>query len=199
MTLRCASTNAGKVREFRLAAAHFGFPGIDIQPLDNLNSIEPCVEDGDTFEANAVKKALYYSALSDEPVFADDSGLVVDALGGEPGVRSARYSPEATDQANNRLLIANLRGREERAARFSCVIALARQGELLGTFHGAVEGLIVDEPRGGGGFGYDPHFYYPPCGATFGQLDNSSKLQFSHRGQALRALLAFAASTASSR
>ncbi|MBI5280865.1 MAG: RdgB/HAM1 family non-canonical purine NTP pyrophosphatase [Candidatus Solibacter usitatus] len=199
MILRCASTNAGKIREFRLAATQSGFPEIDIQPLDNLNSLEPCIEDGGSFEANAVKKALYYSVLSEAPVFADDSGLVVDALEGAPGVRSARYSAEGTDQANNRLLIDNLRGREERAARFSCVIALARQGVLLGTFHGAVEGLIVDDPRGEGGFGYDPHFYYPPCGATFGELDDNSKLTVSHRGQALRALLAFAASTARSR
>lgn len=191
MLLRCATTNPGKLREFRAAASHFGFPGIAIEPIDGLASLPVPVEDGDTFEANAIKKALQYSAFTPDPVFADDSGLEVDALGGAPGVFSARFAGEsANDAANNRLLIQRLSGVGDRTARFVCVIALARRGVLLGTFRGAVEGRIIDEPRGPNGFGYDPHFFYEPFGCTFGEASGASKIDVSHRGQALRALLA---------
>lgn len=199
MILRCATSNPGKLREFHLAAACCGFPEVDIQALDGFKAIEPCIEDGLTFEANAVKKALHYSAHTMDPLFADDSGLEVDALAGAPGVYSARYSPEGSDAANNRLLINNLQGVEERTARFVCVIALARQGVLLGTFRGAVEGRIVDTAAGANGFGYDPHFFYPPFDCTFGEASAESKMTVSHRGQALKALLSFAASTSTSR
>jgi XTP/dITP diphosphohydrolase len=191
MTLRCATTNPGKAREFAMAASHFGFPEIGIEPLAGMRQVPSCVEDGATFEANAVKKALYYSALSDDLVFADDSGLEVDALGGAPGVISARYSPSGSDLENNRLLIRNLRGVADRRARFVCVIALAHRGKLLGTFRGAVEGEIVDDRRGENGFGYDPHFYHPPFGCTFGEAGDDRKMSVSHRGQALRGLLTF--------
>ncbi len=199
MILRCATTNPGKLREFHRAAEHFGFADVDIQALDGMKSIESCVEDGATFEENAVKKALHYSAWTADPIFADDSGLEVDVLGGAPGVFSARYSSDGSDEANNRLLVANLQGHDDRTARFVCVIALAQQGKLLGTFRGAVEGRIIDEPRGPGGFGYDPLFFYPPFGCTFGEVDAARKMNVSHRGQALSAMLSYAASTGNSR
>jgi XTP/dITP diphosphohydrolase len=187
MILRCATTNAGKLREFRT-----NHPEVDIQPLDGLKAIPPCEEDGATFEANAIKKALYYSQFTADPIFADDSGLEVDALGGAPGVYSARYSPDGDDLENNRLLISNLGGVENRAARFVCVIALARQGQMIGTYRGQVEGRIVDEPRGQNGFGYDPHFFHEPFGCTFGEATAAEKMAISHRAQALDAMVAAA-------
>lgn len=192
MLIRCATTNAGKLREFRAAAAHFGYPDIAIEAVSGLAGLAAPVEDGETFEQNAVKKALHYSSLTADPVFADDSGLEVDALGGAPGVYSARYAGEgATDEANNRLLIEKLRNVNDRAARFVCVAALACRGQLLGVFHGSVEGVIVDEARGTHGFGYDPHFFHPAFGATFGDTAPERKMDVSHRGQALRAMLAW--------
>jgi XTP/dITP diphosphohydrolase len=192
LTLYSATTNPGKLREFRRATADFGFPDIEIEPVPGLQSIEPCEETGLTFEANARLKAAYYSLHAPGPVFADDSGLAVDALGGAPGVYSARYAGEgAGDAANNRLLIERLQGVADRRARFICSIALARGGEVLAVFEGAVEGLIVDEARGENGFGYDPHFFHPPFGCTFGEAPAERKMQVSHRGQALRALLTF--------
>lgn len=192
MLIRCATTNPGKLREFRAAAAHFGYPDIAIASISGLAGLPAPVEDGATFEQNAVKKALHYSAFASDPVFADDSGLEVDALHGAPGVYSARFAGEgATDEANNRLLIEKLQDVTNRAARFVCVIALARQGQLLGVFHGSVEGVIVDDPRGAHGFGYDPHFLHPPFGATFGETAPERKMDVSHRGQALRAMLAW--------
>jgi len=188
MRLRCATTNRGKLAEFNLAAAS---AGIEILPLDNLKSLPECVEDGRTFEENAIKKALYYSAWTDDALIADDSGLEVDALGGEPGVRSARYSPQGTDAANNALLLENLRGEAVRTARFVCVIALARRSELIAVFHGEVEGRILDAPRGVAGFGYDPLFFYEPFGLTFGEASEESKLAVSHRGRAFERLLAY--------
>jgi XTP/dITP diphosphohydrolase len=184
MIVRCATTNPGKLREFQ--SSH---PEIDFEPLEGLKSIPACEEDGETFEANAIKKALHYSQFTPDLIFADDSGLEVDALGGAPGVRSARYSPSGDDLENNRLLIANLQGVENRTARFVCVIALARQGRLLGTFRGAVEGRVMDEARGANGFGYDPHFFYQPFGCTFGEATHDSKMKVSHRAQALDAMV----------
>lgn len=168
-----------------------GRDDIRIELLADYRRIPPCVEDGDTFEANAVKKALQYGPYAPGLLFADDSGLEVDALGGAPGVFSARYSgPNATDEANNRLLLENLRGVAGRAARFVCVIALVEGARLLGVYRGAVEGTIIDQPRGGAGFGYDPLFYCPVLGRTFGEATDDEKFSLSHRGQALRAMLA---------
>lgn len=114
----------------------------------------------------------------------------MDALGGAPGVQSSRFAgPGATDEANNRLLLERLQGVTNRAARFVCVIALVEGERLLNVFRGAVEGLITDEPRGRGGFGYDPLFYYPPFDCTFGEAPAERKFAVSHRGQALRAML----------
>jgi XTP/dITP diphosphohydrolase len=189
-TIRCATSNPGKLREFRIAAEHLGFRDIEIQPLENLKSIAPPEEEGETFEENAIDKALYYSVFCEEPLFADDSGLEVDALGGEPGVYSARYAgPSATDRDNNRLLLEKVKDQTDRTARFVCVIALAQRGKLLGTFRGAVEGRIIDEERGSHGFGYDPMFYYEPFGCTFGEAEADRKMNVSHRGAALLSML----------
>jgi XTP/dITP diphosphohydrolase len=189
--LRCATSNPGKLNEFRMAAAHFGYPAVEIQPLEDLKKIAPPEEEGESFEENAMEKALYYSVFCEEPLFADDSGLEVACLGGEPGIRSARYAgPVATDRENNRLLLTRLRDKADRAARFVCVIALAQQGKLLGTFRGVVEGRIAGEEHGRRGFGYDPLFYYEPFGCTFGEVEAARKMEVSHRGQALAQLLA---------
>ena len=155
MKIFCATGNPGKLREFQLAAKILN---IDIAPLDNLKSIAAPEEHGATFEENARLKAEYYSAFAPGRLFADDSGLEVDALGGEPGVLSARYAGGAGDLANNQLLLERLGARKDRTARFVCVIALAEHGRTVRTFRGEVEGEILDHPRGPGGFGYDPLF-----------------------------------------
>jgi XTP/dITP diphosphohydrolase len=187
----CATGNAGKLREFRLAGELLG---IDIEPLADLKSIPAPEENGATFEDNARLKAAYYSRFAPGPLFADDSGLEVDALGGAPGVYSARYAGvHATDDANNRLLLQRLGDRPNRSGRFVCVIALAEGGEARQTFRGEVEGEILHEARGPGGFGYDPLFYYPPFGCSFGEVEGRKKFDVSHRGKALRALLSWLA------
>jgi XTP/dITP diphosphohydrolase len=183
--LTCATTNPGKLREFQNAA-----PDFEIRQL-SLN-IEAPHENGATFEANAALKAVYYSRFAGGYVFADDSGLEVDALSGAPGVLSARYAGDhSTDQANNDLLLTNLSGETHRSARFVCVIALALKGELIHTFRGSVEGRILEAPQGTGGFGYDPLFYHEPFGCTFGEARLEDKKKVSHRAQALEAMLTF--------
>ncbi len=185
----CATGNPGKLREFHLAAEVLG---IDVEPLEGLKSIPAPEETGATFEENACLKAVYYSRFTTELLFADDSGLAVDALGGEPGVHSARYAGEqANDAANNALLLERLAGKPHRKARFVCVIALAQEGRILGTFRGEVEGEILTERRGTEGFGYDPLFFYPPFGCTFGEVEGPKKFDVSHRGKALRGLLEY--------
>ena len=122
----------------------------------------------------------------------DDSGLEVDALGGAPGVYSARFAgPHATDEANNQLLLDRMRGVTDRTARFVCVVALAKSGRLVRTFRGEVEGRLLEAPRGANGFGYDPLFFYPPFGCTFGEAPLERKMEVSHRAQALRKMRAF--------
>ena len=185
--LYCATGNAGKLREFRLAAGH---APVEIELLPSYKHLPACVEDGATFEENAVIKARHYGPHASGLLFADDSGLEVDALGGAPGVYSARYSgPHATDESNNRLLLERLRGVRDRTARFVCAIALVEGDRVLGVYRGAVEGLIIDEARGTHGFGYDPLFYYPPLAGTFGEIRDEQKFLISHRGQALLAML----------
>jgi XTP/dITP diphosphohydrolase len=189
MILYACSTNAGKLREFALAAGQSGVDELEIEPLPELKHIAPPEEDGATFEENARLKAAYYSGFTREPVFADDSGLEVDALGGAPGVYSARYAGVgATDVENNALLLRNLEGVRDRKARFVCAIALAHQGQVVETVRGSVEGEILDEPRGDGGFGYDPLFFYPPRKCSFAELSAEEKFAVSHRGNALREL-----------
>lgn len=188
MKLWCATGNAGKLREFRMAAEH---APVEIGLLPGYKQLPPCVEDGATFEENAVKKALHYGPHSPGLLFADDSGLEVGALGGAPGVYSARFSgPNATDEANNRLLLERMRGISNRAARFVCAIALIEGERVIGVYHGAVEGVLLQDERGTGGFGYDPLFYCPAFGCTFGEATAEQKFSLSHRGQALRAMLA---------
>jgi XTP/dITP diphosphohydrolase len=188
MRLYCATGNPGKLREFRLAA---GLARVDIELVPGFRQIPPCIENGTTFEENAIIKARHYAAHVDGLLFADDSGLEVDALGGAPGVYSARFSgAQATDESNNRLLLEKLRGVSDRTARFVCAIALVEGHQVRGVYHGAVEGRIIDDARGPNGFGYDPLFYYPPFGTTFGEAGDAQKFTVSHRGQALRQMLA---------
>lgn len=185
MTVYCATSNPGKLREFQLAA-----PDFDVQKLPR--AVPPPEETADTFEENAVAKARYYGQFVDGYLFADDSGLEVDALGGAPGVHSARYAGEtATDADNNALLLKNLAGVRDRTARFVCVIALVKDGQPVRTFRGSVEGRILEEARGTGGFGYDPLFYHEPSGCTFGEAPIGNKMLVSHRAQALSAMFAF--------
>ena len=190
----CATGNPGKLREFRLAAERFG---VEIQELPGLRQIPPCEETGRTFKENAILKAEYYGEHAPGLLFADDSGLEVDALDGAPGVVSARYAGAgATDEMNNKLLLGNMRGRDDRGARFVCVIALANRGKLVRTFRGAVEGEILEQARGDGGFGYDPLFYYPPFGCSFGEVPPEKKMAVSHRGKALTALFRYLSDSA---
>lgn len=185
MRLYCATTNSGKLREFLRILG-------EVEPLPGLKDIPAPPETGGTFEENAVQKAIYYSQFCEGLVFADDSGLEVDTLGGAPGVYSARFAgPDATDEANNRLLLERMRGETNRAARFVCVVALASRDDLKGVFRGEVNGELLDEPRGANGFGYDPLFRYPPFGCAFGELSAERKAEVSHRGVALRAMRAF--------
>lgn len=185
MRLSCATTNPGKLREFRLALEG----NFEVEALPGLTEIPTPEETGATFEENAIQKALYYSKYCDGYLFVDDSGLEVDALGGAPGIYSARFAgPDASDAANNRLLLERMQGVQDRTARFVCVVALGRRGKLIRTFRGEVEGRLVEEPRGTNGFGYDPLFFYPPFGRTFGEAASDLKMKVSHRAQALRAM-----------
>jgi XTP/dITP diphosphohydrolase len=201
-TVLVATSNAGKLRDFAGAAeAH----GIAIAGIPGFSSLPAVVEDGATFEANARKKAEEYSrAVPGDLVLADDSGLEIDALGGAPGVHSARYAApdvhnkepheagaNTDDEANNARVLRELAGvaREKRTARFVCVLAAARDGRTLATFRGTAEGIILNAPRGYNGFGYDPLFYFPQIGKTFAELSASEKARYSHRGAAFRAFL----------
>ena len=193
-----ATSNAGKVRDLVGAAASHN---VRVDMLPGFSSLPAVVEDGDTFEANARKKAEFYSKHAEgEIVIADDSGLEVDALNGAPGVRSARYAADehdpqgdgnSDDEANNARLLRELHEvpDEFRTGRFVCVIAAARNGHTLATFHGKAEGLILRSARGSNGFGYDPLFYFPEIGKTFAELTAEQKAGYSHRGAAFHAFL----------
>jgi XTP/dITP diphosphohydrolase len=181
VTLYCATGNPGKLREWRQALAGYKLEVV---------SLPPCEETGLTFEENARQKAVYYSRHAPGLLFAEDSGLEVDALDGAPGVQSARFAGEgSSDSDNNRLLIEKLRGVNDRSARYVCAIALAEAGTVLRTFRDEVEGTIIDQPRGTNGFGYDSYFYYEPFQLTFGEASPEQKLQVSHRARALAAML----------
>jgi XTP/dITP diphosphohydrolase len=195
-----ATSNPGKLRDFAGAAVTLG---VEVAPVPDFASLPPVVEDGLTFEANARKKAETYSLHAvGEMVLADDSGLQVDALGGAPGVHSARYATEAPhlagvnsdDVANNARLLRKLKKvlPEKRTARFVCVIAAARDGRTLEVFRGEAEGTILDTPRGSNGFGYDPLFYFPQIHKTFAELSPEEKAKYSHRGAAFRKFLEWA-------
>lgn len=192
--LYVCSSNPGKLLEFAFAAQHSLTGQIEIHALPGLAEIVPPPEEGVTYEENAAGKALYYSRFSDGFILADDSGLEVEALGGEPGVRSARFAGmDATGAQNNALLLEKLRGVSERRARFVTAISLAKQGRVLETRVGTAEGEIVDEPRGSLGFGYDALFFFHPLRRTFAELDDAEKFAVSARGHALRALLGWLA------
>jgi XTP/dITP diphosphohydrolase len=195
--IRIATSNPGKLRDFAGAASSYG---IEIDTVPSLSSLPAVVEDGLTFEANARKKAEHYSRyVPREIVLADDSGLEVDALGGAPGVHSARYAADdplqaesnTDDEANNARLLRELKGfaADRRSGRFVCVIAAARDGETLAAFRGTAEGIILDAPRGSNGFGYDPLFYFPRISKTFAELSTEDKAKYSHRGDAFRKFL----------
>jgi XTP/dITP diphosphohydrolase len=172
--IHCATSNPGKLREFQSAA-----PDFEIVPVS-----QPAPEEtGKTFEENALLKARHYGAHIEGYLFVDDSGIEVDALGGRPGVDSAHF--------DNAWLLEQMRGVENRAARFVCVIALMRDGELVKMFRGAVEGQVTEQPRGSNGFGYDPLFFYEPFGCTFGEAEPAAKMRVSHRAQALHQMFTF--------
>jgi len=185
-SLLVATFNSGKLREFHDYLAGLPFEVIGLQSLPDVS---PSPEDGDTFERNAQQKASYYSGCFPGLTLADDSGLVVDALGGEPGIYSARYvSPSATDEQRCSEILVRLQNVAEpgRTARFVCCLALARQGSVICTFEGTVEGEIGFDLRGDNGFGYDPIFRLPKLNRTLAELSPAEKLEVSHRGQALR-------------
>jgi XTP/dITP diphosphohydrolase len=188
VTVLLATRNEGKVREFcdMLAAE-----GIQVETLAGYPQAGEARETGRTFEENARIKAAFYAGATGRWTVAEDSGLVVDALGGEPGVRSARYAgPQRDDAANNERLLRALKGIPDRSARYICAIVLARpDGEPVITVQGVCEGEIVETPRGDGGFGYDPLFVPSGEVRTNAELPPAEKNAISHRGRALRSLL----------
>jgi XTP/dITP diphosphohydrolase len=190
--LLVATGNPGKLAEIEEVLRSLP---IQVLPLTSLSPPPKIIEDGKTFEENALKKARTLADFSGYTTLADDSGLVVDALGGAPGVHSARYSGEdATDTRNNEKLLGALADvpEERRTARFVCVLALclpSSSGGVHWFFHGECEGRITYRPKGKNGFGYDPIFFYPPSGRTFAELDRETKCRVSHRGKALRKLI----------
>jgi len=200
LRLFAATTSQGKLRDFRTAAQTYN---LTIEPLHGIEDISAPEENGDTFAANATLKAVYYSSFAPgEWVLADDSGLEVDALSGAPGVRSARFasdsglvdSPDANDNTdvwNNMVLLQHLATITplQRTARYRCVLVAARDGRPVHTAEGSVEGLILEAPRGTGGFGYDPLFLLPELHRTMAEIDLETKLSLSHRGRAFAALL----------
>jgi XTP/dITP diphosphohydrolase len=200
LRLLAATTSQGKLRDFRTAAhAH----SIFIDPLPAANVVSAPEEDGESFLENATIKAVYYSRfVPGQLVLADDSGLEVDALEGAPGVRSARFaadagvldSPDANDNTdvwNNMVLLQRMATvpKAQRTARYRCVLVTAMDGVAQHTADGAVEGMILESPRGTGGFGYDPLFFLPELDKTMAEIDLETKLKLSHRGRALEALL----------
>ncbi len=178
-----ASRNGGKTAEIRELLS--GFP-ITIKNLDDFGPIPEVEEDGQTFDENAYKKASFTARVLGHPALADDSGLVVDALNGAPGVLSARYAgPDATNEQRFQKLLQEMEGITNRKAAFECVISLAMPTGPALTYEGRCEGLIAESPVGTNGFGYDPVFFYPPLKKTFAELTREEKGRVSHRGKAL--------------
>jgi XTP/dITP diphosphohydrolase len=200
MQIFVATSNAGKLRDFAHAAEQLGGE-VQIAPLPELREIPAPPEDAVTFEGNARSKALYYAARAPgKLVLADDSGLEVRCLEWAPGVRSARYAEDVgfphaaaatVDERNNAALLRALDGVPEncREGRYRCVLALARGAEVIAIAQGILEGTILTAPRGDAGFGYDPLFWISAAGKTMAEIDMETRLQFSHRGRALRNLL----------
>jgi XTP/dITP diphosphohydrolase len=199
-TLLIATGNAGKVveiqHEFAATPREGWLKDLRILGLKDLNPFPECVEDRPTFIGNATKKARHYAELSGMLTLADDSGLCVDALGGAPGVYSARYagvSGPGADEANNRKLLDAVKGisDDQLHARFVCAMALARPGADLAVMVDDVRGMLIRNPSGSNGFGYDPLFYFPHFGKTTAELDMATKSSISHRGKALRRMIGF--------
>jgi XTP/dITP diphosphohydrolase len=189
-----ASSNAGKLRQYRELAAD---TEIELELIPNFDALPPFEESAPTFAENAAGKVQHYSRFTHETVLADDSGLVVPALGGAPGVHSARYAgPNATDEDRTRKLLREMEGKEgeERRARFVCDTAIARQGRVLAIVSDFAEGVLTKEPRGTHGFGYDPIFFFRELDRTYAEITREQKNQYSHRGKAFRKVLGLAAS-----
>ncbi|HKV63332.1 MAG TPA: RdgB/HAM1 family non-canonical purine NTP pyrophosphatase [Candidatus Acidoferrum sp.] len=189
-----ASSNPGKLVEYRaLAATATTSLPVELELLPDFGTLPAFDEKAPTFAENAAGKALHYSRLRNGLVLADDSGLVVPALGGAPGVHSARYAgPQATSGQKIEKLLGALQAKtgEGRSAYFVCAIALAELGQARAIVTGRVDGEILEAPRGTGGFGYDPVFYIPALGKTFAEIPSEEKNHCSHRGKAFRRLLA---------
>jgi XTP/dITP diphosphohydrolase len=189
MRLFLASSNAGKLREYvELARGS----GVAIELLPRFGEFPSFEESAPTFAENSAGKALHYCRFTDEAVLADDSGLVVPALGGAPGVHSARYAgPGASDADRVRKLLREMRDKTgaERRARFVCVTAVARSGRAVAVVSDLASGVITEEPRGTGGFGYDPIFLFEELGRTYAELTAEQKNVYSHRGKSFRKLL----------
>lgn len=186
MLLVIATRNTGKTAEIR--ALLKGFP-VDIRNLEDFGPLPEVEEDGDTFEENAYKKASFAARMLGFPALADDSGLMVDALHGAPGVYSARYAGDnATDTERCTKLLKAMEGRADRAAAFECAVSIAVPSGAALTYQGRCDGQIAEMPRGQNGFGYDPIFIYPDLGRTFAELTMEEKGRISHRGKALHEL-----------
>ena len=193
LRLFVASSNEGKLREYRTLAEAAG-ADVELAFLPDFDSLPVFEEVWLTFAENAAGKALHYAQFAPGIVIADDSGIVVPALGGAPGVHSARYAgPNATDADRIRKLLGEMHGKrgEDRKARFVCVTTVAESKSALGLFSASAEGILLEEPRGQGGFGYDPIFLFPALGKTFAELSREEKNQHSHRGKAFRKALDF--------
>lgn len=186
-----ATTNKGKLREFKDLLKDLD---IEVKSLADFGPIPEAIEDGETFDDNAYKKALHTAKILGIPAIADDSGLVVEALNGEPGVYSARYAGEnATDAENLEKLLDRLKGVKNRKASFQCVLSIAVPTGPALTYEAKCDGVIIDEKRGENGFGYDPVFYFEEYGKTFAEMTMEEKAKVSHRGKALAEVKAEAA------
>jgi XTP/dITP diphosphohydrolase len=182
ITLVIATRNKGKTAEIKDLLK--GFP-VDIKNLDDFGPIPPLKEDGNTFDENAYQKASFAARLLGLPALADDSGLLVEALGSAPGIHSARYAGEnATDEQRYLKVLDEMQGKSNRSAAFECVISIAVPTGPALTYEARCQGLITESPAGSNGFGYDPIFFYPPLNKTFAELTIEEKSRVSHRGKA---------------
>jgi XTP/dITP diphosphohydrolase len=191
MKILLASSNPGKLREYRELA---GDSEIEFDLIENFSQLPPFEESAPTFAENSAGKGQHYSRLVSEFVLADDSGLVVPALDGAPGVHSARYAgPTASDEDRVRKLLHEMEGKEgdDRRARFVCVISIARQGKVFAVVSDFSEGVLTKEPNGNGGFGYDPVFFSKELNHTYAETTREEKNSYSHRGKAFRKILPF--------